>query len=185
MVSSDARYSRPEAKQWYVMRDLKRHNALRPAYVMLEELGMRYFTPMTWRVSQRGGRSVRQRVPYMPDLVFVYDSRAVLDPIVEQVATFQYRYLRGTYREPMTVRESDMERFMLAVSVSDEPRYYSPSEITPSMYRRRVRMVGGRLDGCEGYLLSTRGSRVRRLLVELPELLAASVEVEADYIQLL
>ena len=93
--------------------------------------------------------------------------------------------MRGTYREPMTVRESDMEQFILAVGSSEEPRYYSPEEITPSMYRRRVKMVGGRLDGCEGYLLSTRGSRVRRLLVELPELLAASVEVEADYIQLL
>ena len=174
-----------EAKHWYVMRDLTRHNAHRPAHVMLKELGIRYFTPMTWRITQRGGQRIREHVPFIQDLVFVYVNRSTLDPIVEQVSTFQYRYLRGTYREPMTVRESDMEQFILAVGSSEEPRYYSPEEITPSMYRCRVKMVGGRLDGCEGYLLSTRGSRVRRLLVELPELLAASVEVEADYIQLL
>ncbi len=174
MATSKAEAAKAEAKHWYVMRDLTRHNARRPAHVMLKELGIRYFTPMTWRANLRGGRRIRERVPYIPDLIFVYDCRAILDPIVEQVSTFQYRYLRGTYREPI-----------LAVGSSEEPRYYSPEEITPSMYRRRVKMVGGRLDGCEGYLLSTRGSRVRRLLVELPELLAASVEVEADYIQLL
>ena len=185
MATSKAEAAKAEAKHWYVMRDLTRHNARRPAHVMLKELGIRYFTPMTWRANLRGGRRIRERVPYIPDLIFVYDCRAILDPIVEQVSTFQYRYLRGTYREPMTVRESDMEQFILAVGSSEEPRYYSPEEITPSMYRRRVKMVGGRLDGCEGYLLSTRGSRVRRLLVELPELLAASVEVEADYIQVL
>ena len=117
-----------EAKHWYVMRDLTRHNAHRPAHVMLKELGIRYFTPMTWRANLRGGRRIRERVPFIQDLVFVYDNRSTLDPIVEQVSTFQYRYLRGTYREPMTVRESDMEQFILAVGSSEEPRYYSPEE---------------------------------------------------------
>ena len=102
------------------MRDLTRHNAHRPAHVMLKELGIRYFTPMTWRITQRGGQRIREHVPFIQDLVFVYDNRSTLDPIVEQVSTFQYRYLRGTYREPMTVRESDMEQFILAVG--DLPR---------------------------------------------------------------
>ena len=41
------------------------------------------------------------------------------------------------------------------------------------------------LDGYEGHLLTVRGSKVKRLLVELPHLLMASVEVEPEYIQLL
>ena len=45
--------------------------------------------------------------------------------------------------------------------------------------------MGGMLDGFEGYLLTVRGSKVKRLLVELPTLLAASVEVESEYIQLI
>ena len=121
MATSKAEAAKAEAKHWYVMRDLTRHNARRPAHVMLKELGIRYFTPMTWRANLRGGRRIRERVPYIPDLIFVYDCRAILDPIVEQVSTFQYRYLRGTYREPMTVRESDMEQFILAVGSSEEP----------------------------------------------------------------
>ena len=53
------------------------------------------------------------------------------------------------------------------------------------MHKRKIRIIGGRLDGFEGYLLTVRGSKVKRLLVELPTLLAASVEVEPEYIQLI
>ena len=53
------------------------------------------------------------------------------------------------------------------------------------MYRNRIRIIGGTLDGYEGFLLTMRGSKVKRLLVELPSLLAASVEVEPEYIELL
>ena len=51
------------------------------------------------------------------------------------------------------------------------------------MYGRRIRIVGGPLDGYEGSLITTRGSRVKRLLVELPRLLAVGVEVSPEYVQ--
>jgi hypothetical protein len=53
------------------------------------------------------------------------------------------------------------------------------------MYNRPIRIVGGLLDGYEGTLLTTRGSKVKRLLVEIPHLLAVGVEVDPDYIQLI
>ena len=37
----------------------------------------------------------------------------------------------------------------------------------------------------EGRLLSIRGSRVKRLIVEIPGLLVAAVEVDPEYIRLL
>ena len=86
------------------MRDLTRHNAHRPAHVMLKELGIRYFTPMTWRITQRGGQRIREHVPFIQDLVFVYDNRSTLDPIVEQVSTFQYRYARDLPRTDDSAR---------------------------------------------------------------------------------
>ena len=51
------------------------------------------------------------------------------------------------------------------------------------MYGKWIRIVGGGLDGFEGRLKSTRGSKVKRLIVELPGLLAVGVEVDAQYIQ--
>ena len=51
------------------------------------------------------------------------------------------------------------------------------------MLNRPIRIVGGPLDGYEGTLITTRGSKVKRLLVEIPQLLSVGVEVNPEYIQ--
>ena len=61
----------------------------------------------------------------------------------------------------------------------------TPTANTPAMLRHRIRIIGGRLDGYEGFLLTVRGSKVKRLLVELPTLLTAAVEVEAEFVEVL
>ena len=151
-----------DGKQWFVMRDLTRNNAKLPAYRMLDNLKIECFTPMVSKIVTCHGIRERREVPYMHDLLFAHDTREVLDPIVERIPTFQYRYLRHTYRVPMTVRHEDMERFLRAVQSVESPRYYRPEEITPAMYRNRIRIIGGTLDGYEGFLLTMRGSKVKR-----------------------
>ena len=170
--------------QWFVMRDLKRRNAKLPAYKMLDGMVEEVFTPMVWRLVPRHGKRVKEQVPFMQDLLFVYDTRQVVDPIVEKYDTVQYRYVRGGYKIPMTVREADMQRFIDAVNSTENPQYYKPEEITPDMIGRKVRIVGGPLDGYEGNLQKMQGARVKRLFVEIPNLLAAAVEVQPEYIQL-
>ena len=174
-----------DARQWFVMRDLKRTNAKEPAYKMLREQEVEVFTPMIWKVLTRQGKRVRVEVPFMADLLFVHETRDALDPIVEKTPTFQYRWLRGTQREPMTVSDAQMSRFIHAVSLSDSPKYYLPEEITPAMLGHKVHIIGGALDGYEGTLLKVRGSKSRKLLVELPGLLTAAVEISPDYIQVI
>ena len=174
-----------ELRQWFVMRDLKRGNAKQPAYKLLGELKIRFFTPMVWKLRIRQGKRVRQQVPFMPDLLFVYDSRKVLDPLVEQIATLQYLFIKGGNRQPMTVRNADMERFIRAVDAMNNPCFYTPEEIKPDMLGKKVRIVGGLLDGYEGRLQKMQGSRIKRLFVELPNLLTAAVEVQPEFIQLL
>lgn len=167
------------------MRDLKRANAKQPAYKLLAENAIEVFVPKKWRLVKRRGKEVREKVPFMPDLLFAHDTRDNLDPLVESTPTLQYRWLRNTWREPMTVPETDMRRFIRAVEVSETPVYYRPEEITPGMYNRRVRIIGGSFDGYEGGLITVRGSKVKRLLVELKGLLAVGVEVEPEFIQVL
>lgn len=174
-----------ELRQWFVMRDLKRGNAKQPAYKLLGELKIRFFTPMVWKLRIRQGKRVRQQVPFMPDLLFVYDSRKVLDPLVEQIATLQYRFVKGGNHQPMTVRNADMERFIRAVDAMNNPCFYTPEEINPDMIGKKVRIVGGLLDGYEGCLQKMQGSRIKRLFVELLNLLTATVEVQPEFIQLL
>lgn len=165
------------------MRDLKRRTANTLAIHELSKAGMEVFTPMTQMVMKIGGKLQRRDVPVIQDLLFVHESKETLDPIVELTPTLQYRYQRGkTKDEPTTVREEEMERFIFAVRNTETPMYYKPGELTAAMYGKSVLIHGGRLDGYEGRLLSVRGMRKRRLIVELPGLMAAAVEVEPDFI---
>lgn len=173
------------AVRWYAMRDLKRSNAKTPAYKMLTLGGMEVFTPMKQQLVVRQGKRVRREVPFMQDLLFVHDMRCNIDPIVLRTPTLQYRFVRNGFCEPMTVRDEDMNRFIYAVNNTESIRYYKPEEITSRMHGRRIRIVDGPLSGYEGTLLSIRGSRVKRLLVALPDLLTAGVEVNPEYIELI
>lgn len=168
---------------WFVMRDLTHYHSKSPAYKMLDGLKIENFTPKVQKLVVRGGKRERIEVPFIHDLVFVHDSRLNIDPIVEKVPTFQYRFLKG--RLPMTVRDKEMEQFKKAVETSEFPQFYRPQEVTPDMRKRKIRIIGGNLDGYEGTLVTVRGSKVKRLLVELPTLIAAAIEVETEYIQFL
>lgn len=173
-------------KRWYVMRDLKRPNAKLPAYRQLQSEHVEVFTPMRWRLTIKHGKRIREEVPFLQDLLFVHDVRKHLDSFVEKIPTLQYRYQRGgKYCEPMVVPDIDMDRFIYAVSRMKVSQYYLSGELTPSMYGRKIRIIGGCLDGYEGHLLSVRGSRTKRLLVELPDWITASIEVNPEFIELL
>lgn len=172
-------------KQWFVMRDLKRRNSNTIAIHDLAEAGLEVFTPMTQMIMNIGGRRQKRDVPVIQDLLFVHETKESIDPFVAKYPTLQYRYLFGkTKDEPMTVRDKEMDRFIQAVTSTETPVYYQPGELTTSMYGKKVRIVGGILDQYEGRLLSVKGMRKRRLLVELPGLITAAVEVEPDYIQI-
>ena len=168
--------------QWFVMRDLKRPNAKILAYKFLADKGMEVFTPLTRRLNDK--REWEEK-PLIHGLLFVHETRKNLNLVVDKSPTLQYRYLPKKRQEPMTVPDADMERFIRAIKATDSPRYYLPEEISPKMYGRRIRVGGGPFDGYEGFLITTRGSKIKRLLVELPGFFAVGVEVNPDYIQLL
>ena len=173
-------------KSWFVMRDLKRANAKMPAYKLFMEKKMEVFTPMHTVLKVVKGRQQKVQEPFVRDLLFVHDTRATIDPIVEVTPTLQYRYERGKgYKVPMVVRDAEMNRFILAVTASKSTKYYTPGELSPKMIGRNVRITGGPLEGYAGKLLKISGSRTKRLLVQLEGILSAGVEVDAQYIELL
>ena len=177
---------KPTKKKWFVMRDLRRRNSNSLAIHDLERAGLEVFTPMTRIIMTIGGRRQRRDVPVIQDLLFVHEQKEAIDVFVAMSRTLQYRYQRGkTIDDPMTVRDNDMERFIYAVRQTESPMYYKPGEITEAMYGKKVRIVGGMLDRYEGRLLSVKGMRKRRLIVELPGLISAAIEVAPEYIQLL
>lgn len=171
--------------EWYVLRDLKRPNAKERAWQTLGAMGFEVFTPMRWESVAKGGHKMREQRPVIPDMVFVKSTREALDKVVATTPTLQYRFVRGGRALPMTIRRAEMEAFMQVAGCGEDVTFYRPGDITPAMLKRRIRIVGGPFDGVEGRLLTMRGSAKRRLVVDIPDLLVASVEVLPDYIQLL
>ncbi len=174
----------PSEKKWFVMRDLKRRNSNVLAIHELAEAGLEVFTPMTQMILTICGRQQRRSVPVIQDLLFVYESKEVLDSFVDKFPRLQYRFLLGKPKsEPMTVRTKEMNQFMLAVNKTETPLFYKPGELTRAMYGRQVRIVGGLFDKLEGRLLSVKGMRKRRLIIEIPDLISVAVEVSPDFIE--
>ena len=176
--------------RWYVLRDLARPNAKNPAYKQLlemPEMADCVFVPLKQRVFVEFGKRVVRSVPYMPDLVFVHKSREELDPIIRQMPLLQYRYVRGGKQyEAMSVRHQDFEKFREAVNQTDQVEYYSFDQVSPQMYGKQIRIIGGRLNGFEGRLMTKRGSRFKHLLIDLQECnLSAAILVESEFIQVL
>ena len=187
-----ATYSKPQMNisnphndelQWFALRDLKRPNAKLPAYKALGEMGIDVFTPMHWVLKNGASKTQRVKKPVLQDLLFVHSTLNVMNPIVQSTDTLQFRFSRGGYCKPLVIPEEEMERFIRAVNSTDRPKYFLPGELTPDMCGRKVRIIGGPLSGYEGNLLKIRGSHIRRLIVELPNLLTAGVEVAPEYIQ--
>ena len=176
--------------RWYVLRDLARPNAKKPAYKQLQampEIKDSVFVPLKQHVFTELGKRVVRFIPYMPDLVFVHKSKKELDPIVRDIKLLQYRYVRGGKQfEVMSVRAEDFKKFKDAVEQTDNVEYFSYDEVSPRIYGKQIRIIGGRLNGFEGRLMSKRGSKFKRLLIDLKECnLSAAFHVESEYIQLM
>lgn len=175
----------PSLIQWYVMKDLKRSNALFPAYKVLREKHLEVFTPMQWKIRTKHGIRIREQVPFIPDLLFIHAAKEIIDPFVEKIPTLQYRYVRGGYKEGMTVSDAAMNKFIYAVNSSPQAEYFKPSEITPEYIGSSIRIIGGPLNGYIGHLLKIRGSKKKRLLVKIPDLITAAIEVKTEFIQII
>ena len=175
--------------RWYVMRDLKRANAKERAYDVLADAGFEAFTPQRWEVVTRGGRKERVLKAVIPDLLFVHADKPRLDEELKRIPSLQYRYQRGhKIDDPMTVGDAEMERFIRALEATredSEAKFFKPEEMTAEMVGKEVRIIGGELNGYTGKLLKMRGSKRRWLLVELPGLLSAAVEVQPEYVELI
>ena len=174
-----------EESKWYVLRDLKRANSKTPAYKVLGELGFEIFTPMHWVLKSisTGGKK-REYVPVIHGLLFVKSLRPKLEPVIDKTDTLQLRFMKGMQKTPMTVPANEMERFIRAVTSEHASCvYYSPEDIKPEMLGKKVVVVGGSMDGMVGNLLKHRGTKKKRLVLQLKDTLVASVEITDGYIQ--
>lgn len=171
--------------QWFVLRDLKRWNSNNLAWKTLAGEGLEVFTPLCWKVSMFNNKRIRRQVPVIPDLLFVYAPKVLLDKYISKIPTLQYRLTKTTKGCPMTVRDADMRKFINAISSTPSVHYYKPEEVEEKLKGRHVRIIGGPLNGMCGSLITVRGSKVKRLFVSIPGIVAAGVEVNPEFIEII
>ncbi len=149
--------------------------------------GVETFIPMRYEiVTRRDGTKHRMLVPAIHNLLFVNISPDDMRRFKPLLPIVQYlTHPVDGYNRPILVPEVQMQHFIrVSNSYNDHLLYFRPEELdlrsgTP------VRIIGGPFDGVEGTFVKVQGRRNRRVIVQLPGLLAVAAEVHPDLIQVL
>lgn len=174
-----------ENKQWYVMRTLGRfcENGIKRK---LDECGVRYYQVMKPVVKTQNGKKIISEEPVIPNLLFVYGIKDDITLLTVAGSHFQFVYNRcsGKQADCLIVPTKAMEDFIRVAESNEKSQIYMPEEIQ-LIQGQRIRMIGGALDGVEGFFVRKKGSRRKTLVVVLEGLLSVSAEVEPDMIEIL
>lgn len=170
--------------RWYAMRAYKCESKAEEA--LKSKDGMEYFIPKRYEMRTYHGVKSKRLVPVIPSLVFVHASHDHITEFKKHSNFLQFiTWEKSTGREYITVPDRQMDNFILVASKYEEDTiYYTPEEID---IRKgvRVRIHGGKFDNAEGVFMRVKGKRSRRLVVQLDDIMAASVEVHPDLVEVL
>lgn len=174
-----------ENKNWYVMRTLGRFCET-VVKQKLEDSGLRYYQAMKTVVKTLKGKKFISNEPVIPNLLFVYGDKEMITPHTTVGSKFQFVYNRcsGKQADCLIVPTKAMEDFIRVAESNINSQIFTPEEIQLTQ-GQRIRMIGGTLDGVEGYFVKRKGCRRKTLVVMLDGLLGVSAEVEPDMIELL
>ena len=172
--------------RWYVMSAPYR-NELR-ARDELAKWQMECFVPMHYEVVERGGVKTKKFVPAIHNLIFVHSTLERIQDFKRYKGIIQYQVRpsrTGGMAEKLWVPDKQMAQFIAVCEKGDNSlRYISPDDvhITPGT---RVRVHGGPFDGFEGNFVKVAGRRNRQFVVSISNLIAASVSVSADIVEVI
>lgn len=175
-----------EEQQWFVMRDLHRGPANQYIYERLSSQGFETYSPTVKKRKLVNGRAIIIECPYIRDLFFIHSTVSQVKAVMDPYCYFQFRYRLGVSPPtPIVVPHKEMDDFIRVNQNSDSPEFISSDSIPSDVRNRKIRVVGGPLDGVEGMLKTVRGSKFKTLYVELPGIMTISTVSKFDFIQIL
>ena len=148
--------------------------------------GLQSFVPLKYEVKNVRGREQRQLVPALSRYIFV---KGTLDEVQDYIANAHYviyiqRSTFSAHKEFLTVPTQAMEDFIAVTEHHEEHvTYFSPQEIRLNV-GDQIRVKGGIYDGREGVIMRIKGKRNRHLVVQIPGILIAAIEMSPDMIEL-
>lgn len=171
---------------WYVIGSRNRQNEIKIRDAFRKE-GRECFVPLRYEIWETKGRKERRLVPAVSGIVFLKGYGTVEDMREDFLFRKDRVFLRkSTYSNKadyLTVSDHEMENFIAVVEKAGEKiTYFNPSEIQlrPG---EKIRVNGGPYDGREGIIMRVKGKRKKQLVVSIPGILIASVEMEPDLVE--
>lgn len=148
--------------------------------------GFESFVPLKYVVKTVRGQKQRALVPALSGLIFVKGTLEALKDYTQQ-SHFPI-YLRksafSNKEEYLTIPTKAMEDFMAVTEHREEHvTYFRPEEISLQEGDRIV-IKDGLYEGREGTIMRIKGKRNKHLVVQIPGMLVAAVELSPEMIEL-
>ena len=171
--------------RWYVLgstspkRELKIRDDAR-------RYGLESFVPLKYVVKTVRGQERRLLVPAVTKLVFVKGTLAQVQDYLSHahLVVFIQRSTFSGHKDYLTVATEAMENFIaVAEQTERHVTYFRPDEIV-LREGDKIRVKGGLYDGREGVIMRIKGKRNKHLVVQIPGILIAAVEMTPEMIEI-
>ena len=147
--------------------------------------GLEAFVPLTYVVKTHRGQKHRALVPAISKLLFV---KGTLEEVKDYILHAHYVVFirKSTFsnkEDYLTVPTKAMEDFIAVTEHHEEHvTYFRPEEIS-LQEGDKIRIKGGIYDGREGTIMRIKGKRNKHLVVQIPGMLIAAIELSPEMIE--
>lgn len=153
----------------------------------LDDIGVENFVPMRYVVTERGGVKRRSYVPVVRNLIFVREEEAKMKALKTVVPVLQYKmYKNGDGMMcKAIVRDEEMASFIkVCKEKTEELNFFLPGEVDLKK-GQHIRILGGPLDGAEGYFVRVKGFRSKKFVVSVSGFITVAASVSIDLIEVI
>ena len=174
-----------DIEKWYVVgaKTTRREEKIRDE---LRKAGFRSHVPMRYEIKTVRGQEHRSMVPAISGLIFVRGSYEALKEYMLYKSHEKFYLRKSTFsnkEDYLTVRDNVMERFINFTNVRQEKiTYFTPEELSLKE-GETIRIKGGIYDGLEGTVLRIKGKRKKHIVVQIPGVIIAAIEMEANLVE--
>lgn len=149
--------------------------------------GLEAFVPVMYAYKTIRGQKQRRLVPALSGYIFVKATTIELQDFFSKshYILFPRKSTFTNKNDFLTVPNHDMENFIAVTECSKEQiTYFKPDEIVLQT-GDKIRIQGGIYDDREGIVMRIKGKRNKHLVVQIPGVIVAAVELKPDMVSLL
>ena len=152
----------------------------------IRKFGLEAFVPLRYQIKTIKHQKQRALVPAIPGLMFAKGTKDELKDYIQNHANFVVYMRKSTFsnkEDYLTVPTKDMENFIAATEDHEAHiTYFRPEEINLQA-GDRIRVQGGIYEGKEGVIMRIKGKRNKQLVVQIPGMLVAAIEMTPELVE--